>query len=234
MTHFEMIRTESIKRTDHLFTFLFSKTYLDKLIRIDNRYYCQDKPLSHHWQHVILSRCIQLTLLHTILVSILYILLRLTQLGLYKSFSMSLIRLSLYFRQRQKSIISPSLVLLHWCCEALSVIPTRLELVTPTLKVLCSTNWAIGSIKNQSQATYISANLSSFQIIAMYIAFVLYDFTVSVFNSEDKCCSLRNVLPLDWLISAPGETRTRTPTAGDQDLNLTRLPFRHQSVIKVT
>ena len=97
MTHFEMIRTESIKRTDHLFTFLFSKTYLDKLIRIDNHYYCQDKPLSHHWQHVILSRCIQLTLLHTILVSILYILPRLTQLGLYKGFSMCPILLSLYF-----------------------------------------------------------------------------------------------------------------------------------------
>ena len=31
--------------------------------------------------------------------------------------------------------------------------------------------------------------------------------------------------------STPGETRTRTPTAGDQDLNLTCLPFHHQSVI---
>ena len=31
--------------------------------------------------------------------------------------------------------------------------------------------------------------------------------------------------------STPGETRTRTPTAGDQDLNLTCLPFHHQSVV---
>lgn len=39
----EMIRTESIKRTDHLFTFLFSKIYLDKLTHIDSHNYYRDK-----------------------------------------------------------------------------------------------------------------------------------------------------------------------------------------------
>ena len=53
----KMIRTESIKRSDHLFTFLFSKTYLDKNIHltatnnlsgwfrffiIDSMSFCQD------------------------------------------------------------------------------------------------------------------------------------------------------------------------------------------------
>ena len=87
--------------------------------------------------------------------------------------------------------------------------------------------------KNQSKATYISATLSSFQIIAIYLAFVLYDFTVSVFNSEDKCCSLHNLLPLDWLFRASDGSRTRTGIAAQGILSPSCLPIPPPKQLKI-
>ena len=111
---------------------------------------------------------IQLTLLHTTLVSILYILPRLTQLGLYKGFSMSLILLSLYFSAKTRIyIISPSLVLLHWSCEALLVVLTGFEPTTNGLWVHWSDQLSYKTFVNNCWNVWIRTKDTTVKVLCV-------------------------------------------------------------------